>query len=233
MLPPPQGGPSAISLLVADPHPIVRVGVKAMLRDHSDLRVCGEAGSGPEAVALARAHHPDVVVTEARCPEMDGPELVTGLRAACPSLKIVVLTGRPERASMRALLAAGVAGYALKRTDASRLVQAVRAVAGGETYLDPEVAGWVVDGFLERTDAASRGAELSEREVQVLRMIALGYSNKEISAKLALSVKTVETYKARSLEKLGVRSRVAVVRYAIEQGWLADPATAISELQSS
>jgi len=104
-------------------------------------------------------------------------------------------------------------------------VQAVRTVAGGATYLDPEVAGWVVGGFLAPAGGEPEPVALSNREEQVLRLIALGYSNKEIGSRLRLSVKTVEMYKARAMEKLGVRTRVGIVRYAVECGWLAEPIT--------
>ena len=138
-------------------------------------------------------------------------------------MKVLALSGHEDRAYLRQLLEAGASGYVLKRAAAGELVQAIRAVAGGGVYLDPALAAHVAGGFVS-VDAARKaltGTELSDREEEVVRLIAEGYSNKQIAAQLSLSIKTVETYKARSLEKLGLRDRIALVRYARQQGWLS------------
>src|SRR5262249_40979809 len=131
-------------------------------------------------------------------------------------------TVHEDRGYLRQLLQAGASGYVLKRAAAEELVHAIRAVAAGKVYLDPGLAGQVVGSFVRKPGAkeALPGAELSEREEEVVRLIAQGYSNKEIAARLSLSVKTIETYKARSLEKLGLRGRTDLVRYAPQRGWL-------------
>jgi DNA-binding NarL/FixJ family response regulator len=210
---------TAVRVLLADDHAVVREGLKAVLAAHPGLDVVGEAADGPTAVDLAARLDPDVVVVDVSMPGLNGAEVTTRLRAAKPDRKVIALTVHEDRGYLRALLEAGAAGYVLKRAAADELVQAIRAVAAGGTYLDPALAGSVVDPYVGRAGAAA--VELSDREAEVVRMIARGYSNKEIASKLALSVKTVETYKARSLEKLGVRTRVGLVQYAAERGWLA------------
>jgi DNA-binding NarL/FixJ family response regulator len=154
-------------------------------------------------------------------PGLNGAEVARRLHAQSPERKVLVLTVHEDKGYLRLLLEAGVAGYVLKRAAAAELVQAIRIVADGGTYLDPALAANVVDTFM-RPAPEREGvvAELSEREAEVIRLIALGYSNKEIAAQLKLSVKTVETYKTRSMEKLQIRSRVDIVRYAVKHGWL-------------
>lgn len=221
---------TAVRVMVADPHCCVREGLKAILHAQPDLRVVGEASDGPTAIDLAAELNPAVVVLDVSLPGLDGAQVTARLREACPDRKVLVLTACEHAGSVRLLLGMGARGYVLKRSPAERLVQAVRAVAAGGTYLDPELAGGLVSAFVGGDgDGKSKDAELSAREVQVLRLIALGYSNKEIAARLRLSVKTVETYKARSMEKLELRSRVDIVRHAARCGWLsevdADPLT--------
>ncbi len=205
-------------VLLADDHVVVREGLKALIGGHPGFEVVGEAADGPTAVALTAELDPDVVVVDVSMPGLNGAEVTAVLRQAKPDRKVIALTVHEDRGYLRALLEAGAAGYVLKRAAADELVQAIRAVAAGGTYIDPALASSVVDPYVGRVAPA---VELSEREAEVVKMIAQGYSNKEIAAKLSLSVKTVETYKARSLEKLGVRTRVGLVRYAAERGWLA------------
>ncbi|WP_020469638.1 response regulator [Zavarzinella formosa] len=208
-----------ITVLVADGHAVVREGVKALLNAQPDMRVVAEAVDGPEAVRLANEADPDVVILEVSLPGLSGPDVAAQIRAARPDQKVVVLTACEETGSVRLLLAAGVVGYVLKRATADQLLHAIRSVAGGGSYLDPVMA----DGLV--APSTPPDAMLSEREGQVLRMVAIGYSNKEIAARMKLSVKTIETYKTRAMEKLRMRSRVDLVRYANERGWLTDKIT--------
>jgi len=205
--------------MLADDHAIVRAGLRALLDAEDGLRVVGESADGPAAVQLAMAECPDVLVLDVSLPGMGGAEVAERVRKECPEVKIVALTVHEDRGYVQRLMAAGAAGYVLKRAAADELVRAIRAVAAGGTYLDPSVAGGVVG---PRSGGPAPEVELSEREAEVVKQIARGYSNKEIAAKLKLSVKTVETYKARSLEKLGLHSRVELVRYAVARGWLAE-----------
>ena len=204
-------------VLLVDDHAVVRAGIRAVIAAEPDMEVVGEAADGPTALALVAELDPDVVVADVSMPGMSGVELTTRLRAASPERKVVVLTVHEDMGYLRAVLEAGAAGYVPKRAAADDLVRALRTVAAGGAYVDPILGA----AAAAPSTSSTATAELSDREAEVVRMIARGFSNKEIAAKLALSVKTVETYKARSLEKLGVRSRVGLVQYAAERGWLA------------
>lgn len=213
---------STIRLFVADPHAIVRAGVKTLVEAQPDMRVIGEAAAGPDALRLAAELNPDVVVLEVSLPGLDGAQVAARLREDRPDQKVLVLTGCEDKGSLGLLLGVGARGYILKRATAEELVGAIRAVASGGTYIDPLVFGAVGRLTGPQADADTQDTELSERERDVVRRIALGYSNKEIAARLKVSVKTVETYKSRALEKLGIRSRVEIVRFAAKHGWLHD-----------
>ena len=157
-------------------------------------------------------------------PGLDGAELTDRLRQGCPGVKVLVLTVHEDRSYLEQVLRAGACGYVLKRAAAQELIQAIRVVARGGIYLDPPLSARVVDGLVDDSAAgAAHGQpDLSERESEVLRLIATGYSNKEVAARLDISVKTVETYKARSMQRLGLRSRVDMLRHALRRGWLQD-----------
>jgi DNA-binding NarL/FixJ family response regulator len=207
---------------MVDDHPIVLAGLKALVDADPDFEVVGEARDGRSALRLAKQLLPDVVVLDISMPEMNGIEVATVLLAERPECRVLVLTVHEDRAYLRQLVEAGVSGYLLKRSASDELIRAMHAVASGGMYLDPAIAGKVVRRTIRSSlhPQPGQAAELSERETDVLRLVAGGHSNKEISARLNISVKTVETYKARAMEKLGYRSRVEVVRYAADQGWL-------------
>jgi DNA-binding NarL/FixJ family response regulator len=212
---------SSIRVLLADDHAVVREGLKSLINSQSGMKVIGEAADGYAAVSMTAELDPDVVVVDVSMPGLTGTQVTRQLRAAQPDRKILVLTVHEDKSYLRLLLEAGATGYVLKRTVVSELIQAIQVVASGGTYLDPSLAGAVVDNIVNPTpEQGATGIELSEREAAVMRLIALGYSNKEIAAQLKLSVKTVETYKMRSLEKLHLKSRVDIVRYAAKRGWL-------------
>jgi DNA-binding NarL/FixJ family response regulator len=215
--------PRPVRILMVDDHPIVLAGLKALVGADPDFAIVGEARDGRTALRLARQLVPDVVVMDISLPEMNGIELAAALRAERPECRVLVLTVHEERAYLRQLVELGVGGYLLKRSAADELSRAIHAVAAGGMYLDPAIAGKVV-GRLARGSGHQAGqqAELSDRETDVLRLVAGGHSNKAIATRLSISVKTVETYKARAMEKLGFRSRVDVVRYAADQGWLRE-----------
>ena len=204
-------------VFLADDPEVVREGLKAILAGHADIDVIGEAADGRTALDRASRLAPDVLVTDVSMPGLGGAEVVEALKRACPATKVVTLTVHEDTGYLRRLLEAGADGYVLKRSAAEELVRAVRAVVGGGTYIDPTLAKAVVPVFVGR---AAADVELSEREEAVVRLIAMGHTNKEIAGRLEVGVKSVETYKARALEKLGVESRAEVVRYAIDRGWL-------------
>jgi DNA-binding NarL/FixJ family response regulator len=213
-----------LRILLADDHAIVRQGVKALIASQADMEVIGEADDGASALLKAVELLPDVVVIDLSMPRLNGTQATEQIKQACPGVKVLALTVHEDRGYLRRILEAGASGYALKQAPAEQLYRAIRLVAAGGIYLDPALAGKVV-GSLVREDSIRKALQvdnLSERETEVVRLIAKGYSNKEIAAQLAINAKTVETYKTRSLEKLGLRSRADLVRYALQRGWLQD-----------
>jgi DNA-binding NarL/FixJ family response regulator len=188
------------------------------------MSVVGEAADGAAACQMVKQMRPDVVVMDVSMPELTGSQATERLTQECPQVKVLALTVHEDKGYLRQLLAAGAAGYVLKRAAAEELIHAIRVVAGGGIYLDPSMAGKVVGGFVRRSAAGADAPNttLSERETEVARMTAAGHSNKEVAARLELSIKTVETYRARAMEKLGLQSRANLVRYAVQQGWLQD-----------
>ena len=220
---PASDGEEIVRVLLVDDHAVVREGLKALINSQPDMTVVGEAADGLQAIETARRLRPHVLVMDLSMPQMDGAAATQRVRQEFPEVRVLALTVHAERSYLRQLLAAGAAGYVLKRAAGDELVRAVRAVAAGGVYIDPSVAGAVVEDYLEGTPPVAPDADtLSDREREVLQRVARGYTNKEIAAELQLSVKTVETYKARVAEKLGLRTRVDIVRWASKQGWLSD-----------
>lgn len=215
---------SKLRVLLADDHAVVREGLKALINSQSDMEVVGEAADGLIACTLSATLAPDVVVMDVTMPRMTGSQATARLRRECPQARVLALTVHEDKAYIRQLLAAGAVGYVLKRAAAAELIQAIRSVAAGGVYLDPTMAHKVVGGFIgtAAVGVAAAAGGLSEREAEVARHTAAGHSNKVIAAKLELSVKTVETYRARVMEKLGLHSRADLVRYAVQEGWLQD-----------
>jgi DNA-binding NarL/FixJ family response regulator len=210
-----------IRFAVADDHAMVREGFKTLLASQPDFEEVGEAFDGPSAVRNAVAQRPDVLVLDFGLPGLNGAEAAERLREEAPEVKVLIVSAHEDRAYLKQALQAGAKGFVLKRAAAQELIQAVRVVADGGVYLDPALAGHLVDEYVGVANGSAK-ATLSERETEVLQMLAQGYANKEIAAKLEISVKTVETYKTRAMEKLGLADRVDLVRYAVKQGWLAD-----------
>lgn len=223
-MPEPRPAPDVLRIVLADDHPIVRDGLRRLINQQPDMRVVGEADDGDTACRTTRLLAPDVLVMDLSMPGLGGHDATARVRHESPEVKILVLTVYEGRQYLTQLLRAGASGYVLKRAAPGELIRAIRSVAAGGTYLDPSLASTVVEGYLDAEKAASRDGEdlLSDREREVLVSIARGFSNKEIAGNLGLSVKTIETYKARVAEKLGLRSRVEVVRYAARRGWLTD-----------
>ena len=215
-------GTRALRIVLADDHVTVRQGLKLLLESQPDMTVVGEASDGATAVQRALDLRPDVVVMDISMPGMNGLVATRKLREAQPDTAIVTLTRHADDAYLQELLRAGVSGYVLKQSAPTELLQAIRAAAAGGQYLDSALTSRVTAGFLGRQGKApgTAAGPVSERESDVLRLIASGYSNKEIAASLALSVKTVETHKANAMRKLALSSRIDIVNYAILQGWL-------------
>ncbi len=208
-----------IRVALADDHPVVLAGIKALLQAAAEIEVVGEATTGTAALAIITQTMPDVAVLDLSMPGISGLELTRLLGEKCASVKVIALTVHEDRAYVQPLMEAGARGFLLKRSAAEDLVRAVRAVAAGGMVLDPAIAEKAFPARQEH-EATAAAADLSPRESDVLRFTAQGFGNKEIAGRMDVSVKTVETYKARAAEKLGLRSRAAIVRYGAAQGWL-------------
>lgn len=212
-----------IRILLVEDHETVRAGIRMIVGAQPDMEVVGEAGDGREAIERAQELSPDVVVMDVSMPRMNGLKATGRLLELCPLTKVLTLTRHTDDGYLQELLRAGSSGYVLKQSQPAELLRAIRAVAAGGKYLDPTITGKVLGNYVSRSASLrgdTQGAQLSEREQEVLRLIAWGHSNKEIAARLDLSVKTVEAHKANAMRKLDMRSRIDIVRYAVLQGWL-------------
>jgi DNA-binding NarL/FixJ family response regulator len=203
---------------------MMREGLKLLVNRQTDMETVGEADNGRTAVALAQELKPDVVVMDISMPEMNGLKATERLKTLCPEIKVLTLTRHADDAYLRKLLKAGASGYLLKKSAPGELVRAIRSVAAGDIYLDPAMTGRVISDAFGRRSAGGvpPDKDLSGREEEVLRLLAWGYAHKEIAARLDISVKTVEVYKTRAMEKMGMNNRIDIVRYALLQGWLQD-----------
>jgi DNA-binding NarL/FixJ family response regulator len=211
-----------LRVLLADDHVTVRHGLKLLIDGQADMKVVAEASDGATAVQRAIEIKPDVVVMDISMPGMNGLVATRTLKEQQPDMAVVTLTRHGDDAYLQELLRAGVSGYVLKQSAPAELLQAIRVAAAGGQYLDSTLTARVTAGFLAREGrrVGKVGATISDRESEVLRLIASGYSNKEIAARLDLSVKTVEAHKANAMRKLGLTGRIDIVKYAILQGWL-------------
>ena len=211
-----------LRVLLADDHKVVRDGLRLLVDGQRDMQVIGEAGNGREALRQARDLKPDVVVMDLSMPELNGLQATQRLKAEQPEIKVVALTVHEDPSYLLQLCKARAVGYVLKRSAGDDLIHAIRTVAGGGLHFDPTLASKALTG--RSGDVPNKvglhPGDLSEREKEVLMLLAWGYSNKEIAGNLGLSTKTVETYRVRINEKLGLRSRTEIVRYALRQGWL-------------
>jgi DNA-binding NarL/FixJ family response regulator len=214
--------PAALRVFLADDHPVVLAGIKALVQANEHFVVVGEASDGRATVRMTTRLKPDILILDISMPELNGLKVAEMLAKACPSCKILVLTVHEDRGYVRHLLGLGVCGYLLKRSAAAELIRALDAIAAGGLYLDPAIASKAVGGAASRgEEELGGGSELSSRETEVIRLTASGHSNKSVATTLGIGVKSVETYKARAMDKLGFRSRVELVRFAVGKGWLA------------
>jgi len=209
-------------LLVYD-HAVLRDGLKLLINRQPDMEVVGEASDGDEAARKVRQLNPDVVVMDLSMPKTNGVEATEEIHRNHPNAKVLVLTVHEGDVYLQPALKAGASGYVVKRAAADEVVGAIQIVMKGGTYIHPSVADRVVKGFVSPQLAGSEPPTLSGRELQVLTLLARGYSNKQIAEQLILAVRTVETYKQRLMEKLGLASRAELVRYALQNGLLSEP----------
>jgi two-component system response regulator NreC len=211
-----------LRILLADDHVTVRYGLKLLIDQQPDMTVVCEASDGNAAIQLAASSDVDVIVMDISMPGMNGLVATRKLKQLQPDVAIVTLTRHADDAYLQELLRAGVSGYVLKQSAPTELLQAIRAAAAGGQYLDSSLTARVTAAFVSREGKQVNRSEgtVSERESAVLRLIASGYSNKEIAAQLSLSVKTIEAHKANAMRKLDLNGRIDIVKYAKLQGWL-------------
>jgi DNA-binding NarL/FixJ family response regulator len=212
-----------LRILLADDHNVVRAGLRSLIDTQPDMEVIAEAADGEAACRRSAELRPDVVVMDVSMPRLAGAPATEQIKRDRPDVKVLALTVHEDCGYLQQLLQAGDSGYLIKRAAADDLIHAIRTVARGGTYLDPSLAGKILGGLVGRSapTGSSPSEMLSDREEEVLRLIARGFTNREIAAQLDVSVKTVETHKAQAMEKLGVDSRAGIVADAIRWGWLA------------
>src|SRR5215218_2420907 len=212
-------------ILLAEDHNTVREGIKMLVNAQPDMEVIGEADNGNAAITQTRELRPDMLVMDISMPELNGLKATEKLRKEFPELKILTLTRHTDDGYLQQLIKAGVNGYVLKQSAPTELINAIRTVTSGKSYVDSELTHKVLGRYAGRGASTLRGegsGQISDRESEVLRLIAWGFSNKEIAARLELSVKTVEAHKSNAMRKLNMRSRMDIVRYAILQRWLEE-----------
>lgn len=214
-----------LRILIAEDHISVREGFRYIIESQDDMEVIGEADDGRAAIEMARELKPHIVLMDISMPKLNGMKAAATLKRVAPDIKILTLTRHTDTAFLQELLKAGVSGYVLKQSSSDEIIRALRAIARGGNYLDPAITGKVFNDYTEkqsRPRGDTTGVPLTDRESEVLRHIALGYSNAEIADKIDISVKTVESHKTNALKKLDMRTRKDIIRYAILQGWMQD-----------
>jgi DNA-binding NarL/FixJ family response regulator len=210
-----------LRILLVEDHETVRQALKLLIEQEADLEVIEEAGLGARAIELGQQQHVDVVVMDLSLPDVSGLVATRKLKDLRPDLPIVGLTRHADKTFLQELLRAGASGYVLKQSSHTELFRAIRAAADGVQYIDPALTHHLAAPFAARDrKRTGQGAGPTERELDVLRRVSQGYTNKEIAAQLDLSVKTVEVHKANAMQKLGLRGRIELMRYALHQGWL-------------
>jgi two-component system response regulator NreC len=211
-----------INVLIADDHAIVRTGLRALLRSEPDLQLAGEATGGYEAIELVGKTHPDILILDLSMPDLDGIAVTRQLKPQYPDLRILILTVHEDEAMLREAIRAGASGYIVKRAAEAELIAAIETIRRGELYVDPAMLRvLLVESTKPRTDQPASPDPLTPRETDVLKLIVQGYTNRQVGEELGISVRTVEGHRANLLEKLGLRTRVELVRYARDRGLIS------------
>ncbi len=214
-----------IRILLADDHAVLRSGLAALLNARSDMTVVGEAADGAELLTQAQQTEPDLILLDLTMPRLGGLEVLPLLRQHVPDARVLILTMHHDESYLRQALKNGAAGYVLKKAADVELIAAIQAVMRGDVYVHPSMTRVLLDDMVAEEDGPWPREEglwmtLSDREQEVLQLVALGHTSKEIADQLALSAKTVDTYRARGMEKLGLHTRAALVRFALANGLL-------------
>lgn len=213
-----------IRILLADDHAVLRSGLAALLNARSEMEVVGEAADGAELLTLAEATNPDVILLDLTMPRLGGLDALPLLRQRIPTARVLILTMHQDEGYLWRAIKGGASGYVLKKAADVELIAAIQAVMRGDLYVHPSMTRALLDDMApdvaQSTDEPDLWETLSEREQEVLQLVALGHTSKEIADRLAVSAKTVDTYRARGMEKLGLRSRAALVRFTLAKGLL-------------
>jgi len=212
-----------IRIVIADDHAVMRAGLRLLLNGQADMEVVGEAGDGWETVEKAVALEPDIVLLDISMPGLSGLEAASEIRKRAPGIKLLILTMHDDEAYLRQFLQIGASGYVVKKAADTELVAAIRAVQRGESFIYPTLTRVLIDSYIQRGETPrprQPAGELTPRETEVLRLVAQGYTSQQVAGQLSISVNTVETHRAHIMEKLGLRGRAQLVRYAIARGLL-------------
>lgn len=208
-------------VLLADDHAVLRSGLRLLLTSQNEFDVVGEASSGTETLSLAEKLQPDLILLDLSMPALGGLDVLPALRKLVPSARILILTMHDDPQYLRQALKHGASGYVLKKAADAELLSAMRSVLRGEVYVHPSMTRILLEDMLPESQSGDKEDSwdsLSDREQEVLKMVALGHTSAEIAEQLNLSAKTVETYRARGMEKLGLRTRAALVKFALQEG---------------
>lgn len=209
-----------VRILIADDHGVLRAGLRALLKSTDDLQVIAEAGSGDETLALCERTHPDVVLLDISMPGLDGIEVTRRLKQVAPVVRVLIMTMHEDTGLLRAALQAGAAGYIVKRAVEYELIAAIQAVCRGELYVHPALTRSLLQDLVPERAPAQNAEALTPREIDILRLIAEGYTNRQIAEVRSLSVRTVESHRASIMDKLDLHSRADLARYAAAHGLL-------------
>lgn len=213
-----------IKVLIVDDHQIIIDGIKSLLKDQYGIRVVGEAGNGKEAIDALSLIGADVVLMDIDMPVLNGIEATRKIKSGPASARVIILTMHNEAGLVKTLISAGADGYMLKNSDQHELVDAIRKVASGQSYFSPEVTLSLLHKSAHKpefSEPANLAADLTSREIEVLKLIALGHSNREIGESLFISHRTVDTHRTNLMKKIGVNNIAGLIRYAIKQGFIS------------
>lgn len=211
-------------ILLADDHSVLRSGLRLLLESQPDIQVVGEASTGFEALAVAEKLQPDLILLDLSMPGLGGLDVLPRLKEILPRVKILILTMHEDSQYLKQAIQRGASGYILKKAADVELISAIETVMDGEMYVHPTMTKSLLEDLLPNSgenESIELWDSLSDREQEVLKLVALGYTSAEIAGQLSLSAKTVETYRARGMEKLGLRTRAALVRYALKNGLIS------------
>ena len=209
-----------VRILITDDHGFIRAGLRALLNNNAEMQVVAVASNGEEALRAAEQARPDVALLDISMPGPDGIEVARRLKEINPSIHVLIMTMHEDSALLREALSAGASGYIVKRAVESELVSAIQAVSRGELYVHPSLTRSLLEGLNATPRPSSEAEALSPREIDVLRLIAAGYTNRQIAEVLILSVRTVESHRASIMDKLGLHTRAELAQYATDRGLL-------------